>query len=411
MPARPLARIPVPPGPDGVAGLLEPLSLALSGAGPAITPIPTISPTTSSEYVAQLLRATRPADSSAPLEHDEIAVVLATSGSTQNPKGVLHSASTLTALSKAAMGATKDAPQWIAALPVTSMGGLNVLIRALESGLPPVAVASVGGAGPFTPEVFVRAHQLACERSTDVRVSLVAAQLRRLLADDEGVRALQQCAQILVGGGPLPLATAEAAQAADITITTTYGATETAGGCVFNGKPLDGVRVTIDPRDSQILLSGPMIALGYRCEPELTARQFANGDYRTGDLGSFDSVLVISGRADDVVTVNGVNVAVNAVENALSSVDAVQSCAVIAGEDGSGERQLFAAVTLFDASADLTEPNELRDRFRSSIRTALGAAAVPRYFAFLDTLPMLPNGKVDRLTLTSLIGDGVTWQR
>lgn len=397
----------MPPGPQGVTGLLGPLRMALDGTGPAIAPIPTVSAATSSEYVNQLLAATRPGEAAAPLEHDEIALVMATSGSTQHPKGVLHTARTVTALSAAALGASASAPQWIAALPVTSMGGMNVLIRALECGLPPIAVASVGGAGPFTPELFVEAFALARQRSADVRVSLVAAQLRRLLGDQAGARALQQCTQILVGGGPLPLVTAEAARAAGVAVTTTYGATETAGGCVFDGRPLEGVQVSVDPLDSQILLGGPMVALGYRCDPELTARQFSDGRYRTGDIGELGSTLVITGRLDDVVTVNGVNVAVQRVEEVLSGSGLVESCAVVVAQDAAGESQLHAAVTVSDAAA---VPG-LRQQLRSTVRTALGAAAVPRTFAVLESLPMLPNGKVDRRSLASSIDDGATWQR
>ena len=381
--------------------------MALDGTGPAIAPIPTVSATTSSEYVNQLLAATRPGEGAAPLEHDEIALVMATSGSTQRPKGVLHTARTVTALSTAALGASAGVPQWIAALPVTSMGGMNVLIRALECGLPPIAVASVGGAGPFTPGAFVAAFASARERSADVRVSLVAAQLRRLLSDEAGSHALQQCTQILVGGGPLPHVTAEAARAAGVAVTTTYGATETAGGCVFDGRPLEGVQVSIDPLDSQILLGGPMVALGYRCDPELTARQFSDGRYRTGDIGELGSTLVITGRLDDVVTVNGVNVAVQRVEEVLSGSGLVDSCAVVVEQDAAGESQLHAAVTVSDTAAI---PG-LREQLRSAVRTALGAAAVPQTFAVLDSLPMLPNGKVDRRSLTSSIGDGATWQR
>ena len=269
-------------------------------------------------------------------------------------------------------------------------------------------MSSVGGAAPFTPAAFNESFRTALTRSPDVRVSLVAAQLRRLLGDPESARALQQCTQILVGGGPLPLQTAEAARAASIVVTTTYGATETAGGCVFDGIPLAGVLIDIDEADSQILISGPMVALGYRCAPQLTARQFVDGAYRTGDTGTFSDRLMVTGRLDDVVTINGVNVAVQAVAEALTSHPGVSACAVLAEADGSGETQLFAAMTLASGSVDL---DELKQELRGTVRGQLGSAAVPRYFAMLEGLPMLPNGKVDRRMLKGLIGDGVTWQR
>ena len=110
------------------------------------------------------------------------------------------------------------------------------------------------------------------------------------------------------------------------------------------------------------------------------------------------------------MTVNGVNVAVQAVADMLGNHAAVSSCSVLAEADGSGETQLFAAITLTSADTD-TDTDTLKQELRALLREQLGAAAVPRYFALLDSLPMLPNGKVDRRMLRGLIGDGVTWQR
>lgn len=408
MPGRPLIRVPVPPGPHGVTALTAPLRAALDGTGPAIAPIPVVSPTTSTDYVEQLLRATRPDDAAYPLESEEVAVVLSTSGSTQNPKGVLHSRSSLTALSGAVLGGSPVAPQWIATLPLTSMGGFNVVLRALEVGLEAIAVPSLGGAGPFTPEDFAAAVRLAHERSTDVRVSLVAAQVRRLLADPAGTDALRACSQILVGGGPLPLVTARAASDAGVRLTTTYGATETAGGCVYDSVPLRGVRIMIDSHDGEIVLSGPMVALGYRCEPLLTAERFVDGGYRTGDIGTYDGALSITGRRDDVVTINGVNVAITAVEDALATCSGVSGAAVVALPDAGDELRLFAAVT---TSEPVDDPAALRAQMRADVVVALGAAAAPRYFALVDELPMLPNGKIDRRALLELARNGAEWQR
>ncbi|CAB4887631.1 MAG: AMP-binding protein [Actinobacteria bacterium] len=405
MPARPLIAISVPSGPDGLSALIGPLRAALTGAGPAITPIPALGATTSPQYVAQLIAATRPGDPNQPLESDAVAVVLATSGSTQNPKGVLHSSVTLRALSESVQGGC--CPQWISALPITSMGGFNVVLRALETGLDPLPLDSLGGAQPFTPAGFISVVQLATHRSSDIRVSLVAAQVRRLLSDPAGVDALLQCSQILVGGGPLPAVTANAARVAGIVLTTTYGATETAGGCVFNSQPLPGVTITIDPDNSEISLAGDMVALGYRCEAELSAQRFARGSYRTGDLGTFTDRLTISGRIDDVITINGVNVSVNAVEEILNNSDGVLSAAVVFAPDAGDEDQLFAVIQP-TANLDL---GSLGIALRSAVHLGLGKAAVPRYFAFLDAIPTLPNNKVDRRSIIHLTRDGALWQR
>ncbi len=382
------------------------LRTALDGTGPAIAPIPTVTSATSAHYVSQLLAATRPGDDSNPLESDGIAVVLATSGSTSHPKGVLHSSATLHALSHAIQGDAN--PQWIAALPVTSMGGFNVVLRAAETELPAMGMTSLGGLHPFTPEEFSATVRAAFQRSDDVRVSLVAAQVRRLLGNAESTDALRACAQILVGGGPLPASTAQAAQAAGIRLTTTYGATETAGGCVFNAQPLSGVDITIDPVSSEIVLSGAMVALGYRNQPQHTAERFFDRSYRTGDLGTYQSMLVIDGRSDDVITINGINVSINAVEEVINNFEGVQLAAVVAQPSTDGEFELYAAITLEDASVDQPEVVKI---LCASTQTALGKAAVPRNFAFLDSLPTLPNNKIDRRAIIQLTHDGALWQR
>ena len=161
-----------------------------------MAPVPTVSAATSNDYVMTILAAVR-ADDDLPLEADDVAAVVATSGSTGAPRGVLLSADNLTCLTPLVQG---DAdPQWVLALPVTSMGGINVLVRALATERPPVVLPSIGGAGPFTTAAFVAAVTDAARASDDVRVSLVPPQLVRLMADDAGIAALQQCTQVLVG--------------------------------------------------------------------------------------------------------------------------------------------------------------------------------------------------------------------
>ncbi len=133
---RPLLRVPVPPGVAGPAALLPALAAALDGSGPAIAPVPTVTAQVSNDYVMSLLRALLAGESDPPLESDDVAVVMATSGSTGAPRGVLLTAAQLTSLT-AVVNGQGARPQWIAALPVTSMGGLNVMVRALAAERPP----------------------------------------------------------------------------------------------------------------------------------------------------------------------------------------------------------------------------------------------------------------------------------
>ncbi|MCX6413665.1 MAG: AMP-binding protein, partial [Actinobacteria bacterium] len=291
--------------------------------------------------------------------------------------------------------------QWIAALPVSSMGGFNVLIRALDAGREPIALASLGGAEPFTPIDFQRAVHRAAASSSDIRVSLVAAQVRRLLADDTGVDALLGCSQVLVGAGPLPAVLLETANTHGIRLTRTYGATETSGGCVFNGEPLPGVSITIDrtreDAPGEVLLSGPMLALGYRMDQASTAARFTPLGYRTGDLGTVDDDrLTLQGRIDDVVVVNGVNVALGAIERVVETLPGSESCAALALPLGEGEVEIVLLVVGSDAIPGL------RHDISQAVRAALGRPAVPRRVAVVPEFPTLPNRKLDRAALRAL---------
>ncbi len=368
--------------------MLPALSAALSGDGPAIAPVPTVSATVSTDVVALLLRAVRV--DGPPLESAEVAVVAATSGSTGAPKGVLLTAAQLTSMTAAVQGGSR--PTWVAALPVTSMGGLNVAVRALAADREPVALASLGGLAPFTPGDFAEAVERAAGTSDDIRTALVPAQLARLVGDDAGIDALRRCTQVLVGGAALRPALRTTASDLGIRLVSTYGATETAGGCVFDGRPLPGIEVTADA-NGRLLVRGPCVALGYRADPEATREAFGGGGFRLPDIGRVDDdgTVVVTGRADDVVVVRGVNVSAGAVEAVVAARSGVESVAVVVAPGGDGEPRLHAFVV---PSGSALDPAGLQH----AVVEALGAAARPRVHV-VDVLPLLPGGKVDRVSL------------
>jgi O-succinylbenzoic acid--CoA ligase len=391
---RSLTRLPTPPGAAGVAAVLPALAAALEGSGPAIAPIPTVSAATSNDYVMSLLAAVQADASSPPLESDDVAVVMATSGSTGNPRGVLLTAPAMTSMSAHVNGAGR--PQWIAALPVTSMGGMNVLVRSLAADRPPVVLPSIGGAQPFTADDFSAAVSRATSSSDDVRVALVPAQVARLLGDDVGIEALRGCSMILVGGGPTRPSLLAAAAELGIGLTTTYGSTETAGGCVFAGRPLPGIVVTTSgasPGEPGILtISGPCVALGYRNDAEETARHFTPDGFVSTDLGFVDpdGFVTVIGRADDVVIINGTNVSPAAVERVIADLPDVIAAAAVAIDEG--EPRLFAFVQVRDLAPSVEEA------IYEAVTAALGKVARPTVRQ-VSRLPHLPNGKVDRREL------------
>ncbi|MBK9738194.1 MAG: AMP-binding protein [Actinobacteria bacterium] len=401
---RRLVRIPVPPGVDGPTALLPHLVAALDGSGPAVAPIPTVTTQVSNEYVTSLLRAVRADESAGPLEADDVAVVMATSGSTGEPRGVLLTAGQLTALTTVVNGPGRR-PQWIAALPVTSMGGLNVLVRAIATDRPPIALPSLGGAQPFTPRAFHAAVEAAAGASDDVRVSLVPAQLARLLADDAGIAALRGCASVLVGGGATRESLRTTAEDLEVRITSTYGATETSGGCVFDGFPLPGVVVSVAseaPGTPGILtIAGPSVASGYRGEPAATGERFGPRGFITSDLGTVaaDGRVTVIGRADDIVVIKGTNVSPGAVERVISDLPDVVAAAAVVTAGPEGEPIVAAFIEVRDGAAGVSTSAA------AAVVSALGTAARPAAITEVAHLPHLPNGKVDRRLLVGWARD------
>ena len=360
----------------GTAGpeLLAALRDALDG-GPAVLPLPP-DPVEAARVVAAL----RPDE---PLEDDDVALVVPTSGSTGEPKGVLLTAANLRASAAAATEHLGGPGAWLSALTPTHVGGLQVLVRALLAGtelavLPP---------GPFTPEAFLAAPHPAGRRLT----SLVPTQLRRLLGTS-AQEVLASYDAVLLGGAAAPAPLLAAARAAGVRVVTTYGMSETSGGCVYDGVPLPGVEVALE--DGGVRLGGPVVARGYRLRPDLTAAAFEGGTFLTGDLGAWrDGRLVVLGRADDVVVTGGDKVAPAAVEGALAEHPAVVEVAVVGVPDEEWGQRLVAVAVL---RAPLTLAQA-----REHVAARLGRVAAPRELREVEALPLLPSGKPDRAALRS----------
>ena len=407
MAARELTRLTVEPGPDGVLGLAAELPAALNGEGPAIAPFPAGPP----EYVDRILAAVRPDDPRAPLEDDDVAVVVATSGSMGEPRGVLLPGSALIASAKATDTRLGGPSRWVMALPAHHVAGLQVLVRAHLSGIPPIPLDTVGGAGHFSAQEFANATRaaraIADSDGAQLRTALVPTQLARIVElGPAAADALGAYDTILIGGAAAAYGLVARATSLGARIVTTYGMTETSGGCVYDGTPLAGVAVRIvDADDSgvgRIELAGPTVARGYRLRPELTEAAFASGMHRTSDRGRIDqhNRLVVVGRVDDVVQVGGINVSVAAVEGAVQEHPMVAEAAVVAVADD----QWGSKITAFVVANGLesVSDQQLIASIVERAANALGAESRPRDIVLMDSLPTLPTGKIDREQLRSL---------
>ena len=396
---------------------------------------------------------------------ESIALVVGTSGSTGMPKQTALSVRALRASARAterffadypSSGSAKpqravseDPAQWLLALPAHYVAGAQVLARSVLAGTTPVVTASVTDGVRFTPEVFLNAaERLSCARRF---VSLVPTQVHKLLEAAEAspalgseiYDALGQFTGILLGGAPASASLLAAARELGLNVVTTYGSAETAGGCVYSGVALPGVRLRVVPEDAGLLdssvagdasaggtpnigrvwLGGEHLASGYLGDNARTASHFfvdAHGCrwYRTDDYGSLTSsapnapendgapMLNIVGRSDDVIITGGVKVSARAVAAVLESHPAVREAAVMGIPDARWGSAVAAAITLRGASGVQSAPDTSGvtcDILREFCTDKLGAAGTPKYLRIFADFPTASTGKPDRRAIYSML--------
>ncbi len=392
---------------------------------------------------------------------EPIALVVGTSGSTGTPKRTALTARALAASAVATenfFGSNSDAAsQWLLALPAHYIAGAQVLARSVLAGTTPVIARSVTEPVHFSPEVFLQ----AVERMSSARrfISLVPTQLHKLLesADTdprlgaEIHEALSSFTGILLGGAPASADLLAASTALGLSTVTTYGSAETAGGCVYSGSVLPGVRVELVPEEGmpavpdiegkpaqvgRIWISGAHLASGYIGDAARTAEHFFTASdgtrwYRTDDYGLLspahgpdstardpDSAvhgseprLQVLGRSDDVLISGGVKISARAVATVLEEHPAVREACVIGLPDARWGTAIAAAVTLVpsaDTAAAPTENNpalneELCGLLRARCAEKLGAPAAPKQLSILPDFPLTSTGKPDRAKIYSIL--------
>ncbi len=308
-------------------------------------------------------------------------LVIETSGSTGRPKRVVLSRAAMRASVAATHSRLGGPGQWVLNLPPTYVAGVQVLFRSVAAGAEPVVTSDLADAlGRMTGE---RRY-----------ISLVPTQLRRVVVAQE-LALLARFDAVLVGGGPLDPAVRAEAEDAGVRVVQTYGTSETCGGCVYDGVPLDGVAVKIDA-DGQVLLGGPVLFDGYEGDPQRTAEVLHDGWLRTADLGRLDEDgrLQVLGRVDDVVITGGVKVPGAAVARMLERHPAVTAAEVVGVPDEEWGERVVAMVTA-SGSPDLAELRDL----------VTPREWAPREVVVVASFPVLPNGKVDRVALRAVAAD------
>lgn len=311
--------------------------------------------------------------------------VVETSGSTGAPKRVLLSRRAVLSSVAASEARLGGSGRWVLRVPGVYVAGLQVICRSLVAGHEPVGIDEPWpeGEGWFT--------------------SLVPTQLHRMLdaaesgAGGTDVAALRRAHTVLLGGGPIDPALRERAAAAGVRVVATYGSAETAGGCVYDGLPLDGVEVVADP-DGRLRVRGPMLFDGYEGDPVSSAEALVDGWFLTADAGEVDpdGRVRVLGRVDDVVVSGGVNVPGPAVAARLRAHPGVSDAEVIGVPDPEWGNRLVAFV------AFAAEP-VAQDALRAWVAEAHPRAWAPRQVVPVAGIPLLANGKPDRVRLRALV--------
>ena len=371
-------------GPAASRRLAGPLAEALDGTGPAILPLDAGLP---APLLRRLLDAFRPdvvvgADGDATFRSDgggaaaDTAVIVGTSGSTGEPKGVELSAAALLNSARASLARVGARPgeRWLCCLPVTHVAGLQVLVRSHVAGTEPAVAPAAGGR--------------ALAESGCAHISVVPTQLVRLLAEPGGADALAGFSSVLVGGAAVAAGLLARAAAAGVPAVTTYGMSETCGGCVYDGVPLDGVRVRAGD-DGLLRISGPVLMNRYYGGADI------NEEFVTSDLGYVSNGRVtVRGRADDVINTGGHKVVPGEVAAALESCPAVREVVVVGRPDQEWGERVIAVVV----PADPADPPSL-ELLRMHVRERLPRYASPSEVVLTEAIPVLPSGKPDLASL------------
>ncbi len=335
-----------------------------------------------------------------------IAVVVETSGSTGTPKRVALSTAALLASAEAAHQRLGGPGQWLLALPLTYIAGITVLVRSIVAGTEPVVLPS----GHFDAAFFIEhVTQMTGERRY---TSLVPVQLARLVEHAEESPSAQETLRrldaILIGGQALEPSLAKRAKALGLRIIATYGSSETAGGCVYDGIPLDGITAHIgNLATREVWLSGPVLAHGYLGDDAQTAQRFVMHEgtrwYRTGDAGELvQGVLTITGRLDRVLISGGLKISLDAVEAAARSVAGAEDSVAVSLPDSEWGQVPAIVVPGIAASSDR---DALDDLLYDAVVAQLGRAAAPRVILHIARLPRLASGKVDLVAVSQIVAE------
>ena len=310
----------------------------------------------------------------------KVSIVVATTGSSGISKEVgLSSGAILASAQKSNefLGA-EFGNTWSLLLPVTHIAGINVLVRALELGTEPIDLR--GDRAEYPRADFT---------------AVVPTQLFKALNGNTALlNHLKDAKAVLIGGAALTTELHLQAEAAGINVVTTYGMTETCGGCVYNGSPLPGVEVSITP-EKLVAIKGPVLAQTYLGAQTLWETSINDGWFTSSDIGRIENgKLIVEGRSDDVIISGGENISLSEIEKSLHAHFPHKSFAAFSVKDSQWGDSLHIAI----AGDGFPSENDVR----SYLTEQFGSVGSLKGFLHLPELPLIGIGKVDRIKLAQL---------
>lgn len=367
--------------------LIEPLRKAIFDGGPAIMPLP---------------RGSGQEPRSLPFVEDEIAIVVQSSGTTGPPKRVAITADALLANAKAGLEQFDASGGWLQLLPSHYIAGIQVAVRSMLGGVPFSALHPKN----FSIDSMVSKFSDIPGHHFPLYTSMVPAQLHRTInvwkENRDFQKLMRRFGHILVGGQLVSQDLLDQARDLGLRVTSTYGSTETSGGCVWNAFPIGDTQVA--EFDGRIAISGPALAHSYLEDPDGTAKSFVQiGSTRwfmTDDFGSISKQgrLTVHGRLDDLIISGGVKVNLAEVEKVVRRDFSADEAVVVPSD-----HVVWGQVPVLVTNADLD-----LQAVRRLVGEVLGPESRPERVVKVAKLPYLISGKPDRLLLSKLVREGRT---
>lgn len=392
------------------------LDKCLAGNTPPLLPVP--EPSTSSHHQRHHLLTTHFSGKKAP----GAALIMATSGTTGNPKGARLSSAALRASCDSTHAALGGSGRWLLAVPAHHIIGMQVILRSLHAGYTPLALPHTTSF--FPAELLTGVHQLLSDPTSPRRyMSLVPSQfdtlLRNSTSHDPTIRALAEGVletlshldAIVSGGAPLPAPQLAELRSRGIPVVPGYGSSEVAGGVLFDGRPGPATRIQVDSVTHRISIGGATLADGYVTHDdndsdtadEVWETRGAERWFHTQDAGHYDpdGKLVIDGRLDQAINCGGLIVMPQPLEASLHAAQVAADVAIVGIPDSHFGECISVVIV-----KDPTHCTPTLRQLQQIVEREHGHHAIPRSLFVADEFPRTGSGKLNRNELKNQIMRG-----